>query len=385
MEAENYGIKTLADKYTVIYESPDAQKISVYTPALVKCPNGRLVATFDINGSGMNEIPGPKAKRWPHEHNQCWIRTSNVYGKTWQQRAALPLFHATPFVAGNSLYLLGHSGDLAIAQSNDWGETWQGPFFLTTGQIWTGHTHNVIYTNNCIYIPMERYVRSMWRGLAPVLMRGCIDADLTRQENWTFASELVFEDAVNTAELDFFGVPFFSTEPDKPSFPAPGREMTPAGWLEPNVVRITDPDHYWYDPQGKTFHLLLRSHLGVTGYAALAKVIEQGNMPGTGAMTTAIETVPSGKRIMFLPCPGGQMKFSIIYDEPSKRYWLLSTQATDSMTRIERLPADRYNLPNNERRRLQLHFSKNLVDWCFWSGSSRSGRKSIASLCRYDC
>jgi hypothetical protein len=55
----------------------------------------------------------------------------------------------------------------------------------------------------------------------------------------------------------------------------------------------------------------------------------------------------------------------VLYDEPTKLYWLLSTQATDSMTRPDRLPADRYNLPNNERRRLQLHFSKNMVDWCF--------------------
>ena len=29
------------------------------------------------------------------------------------------------------------------------------------------------------------------------------------------------------------------------------------------------------------------------------------------------------------------------------------------------MPADRYNLPNNERRRLQLHFSRNMIDWCF--------------------
>ena len=29
------------------------------------------------------------------------------------------------------------------------------------------------------------------------------------------------------------------------------------------------------------------------------------------------------------------------------------------------MPADRINLPNNERHRLVLHFSKNLIDWCF--------------------
>jgi hypothetical protein len=35
------------------------------------------------------------------------------------------------------------------------------------------------------------------------------------------------------------------------------------------------------------------------------------------------------------------------------------------MRRADRLPPDRYNLPNNQRRRLQLHFSTNMVDWCF--------------------
>ena len=35
------------------------------------------------------------------------------------------------------------------------------------------------------------------------------------------------------------------------------------------------------------------------------------------------------------------------------------------MTRPELLPPERYNLPDNERHRLVLHFSRNLVDWCF--------------------
>ena len=59
------------------------------------------------------------------------------------------------------------------------------------------------------------------------------------------------------------------------------------------------------------------------------------------------------------------MRFHMLYDAQTQLYWLLSTQATDSMTRSELLPPDRYNLPNNERRRLVLHFSKNCVDWCF--------------------
>jgi hypothetical protein len=105
----------------------------------------------------------------------------------------------------------------------------------------------------------------------------------------------------------------------------------------------------------------MRSHTGGTGYAAIAKVIEHED----GTMTTMLETAPSGKTVLFVPCPGGQMKFHIVYDAETKLYWLVSSQARDSMTRAERLPAERYGLPNNERDRLQLHFSKNCIDWCF--------------------
>lgn len=35
------------------------------------------------------------------------------------------------------------------------------------------------------------------------------------------------------------------------------------------------------------------------------------------------------------------------------------------MTRVDQLPRDTHNLANNERHRLVLHFSRNLVDWCF--------------------
>ena len=83
------------------------------------------------------------------------------------------------------------------------------------------------------------------------------------------------------------------------------------GWLETNVVQIVDPDHYWYDPKGKTFHLWMRAHTGGTGYAAIAEVVENDD----GSMTTMLETTPSGKKVLWVPCPGGQMKFHILYDQ----------------------------------------------------------------------
>jgi hypothetical protein len=241
---------------------------------------------------------------------------------------------------------------------------------LTDKQNWHQSACNVWTANGCVYLVMERRVSQAIKSwpvgeLAPVLMRGRLDADLTRRENWTFASELSFHDTLPNIEkdpgIDFFGVPFYDSAYPRGALPAPRRNSAPIGWLETNVIQFTDPGHYWYDPAGKTFHLWMRAHTGGTGYAAVAKVVERAD----GSMVTQLEKVPSGKSALFLPCPGGQMRFHVLYDAPTRLFWLLSTQATDSMTRAEMLPDDRYNLPNNERHRLQLHFSKNMVDWCF--------------------
>ncbi len=381
-EAAMWKVHPLAQEFVKVYESPDPKRVYCYSPGLARCPDGRLVATMDLGGAGVKDLPGIKAKRG----KALWrgkVFTSDDHGETWTHRTDFPFLHARPFVAGKSLYVLGHRGNLMVIRSDDWGETWSEPATLTEKQSWHQAPCNVHYANGCVYLVMERRVSNQIRTwpvgeLAPVLMRGKTDADLTRRESWTFASELVFRSAMNpktVGKLDYFGVPFFRVDPLKGRSIALRRGCAPMGWLETNVVQIADPDHYWYDPKGKTFHLLMRAHTGGTGYAALAKVVEGDD----GSMTTMLETVPSGRKALWVPMPGGQMKFHILYDEKTRLYWLLSSQATDSMTRAEKLPANRYNLPNNERHRLQLHFSKNCIDWCFAclvavGGSARQGR-----------
>ena len=86
---------------------------------------------------------------------------------------------------------------------------------------------------------------------------------------------------------------------------------------------------------------------------------------GKEKITVMPQTSPSGRKTVYLPMPGGQMRFHICYDEQTKLYWLLSTQATDSMRKKEFLSKERLNIPCDERDRLQLSFSKNMVDWCF--------------------
>ncbi len=344
-------VRPLAQDFVVVYQSPNPQKVYTYSPGLCRLPSGRLIATLDLGGPGVGELPGPKGARLGRLA-QCKTFTSDDRGRTWTHRADLPMLHATPFLASGTLYLLGHAGDLAIARSDDDGETWRQPVRLTEGQVWTGHVHNVAYAHGCVYVPMEHYTRGRisWFELAPVLMRGRVGDDLTQRENWTFASELTFEQAVEPEQVNYLGVPFYRGQ---------------LGWLEPNVVQLTDTDHIWCDPAGKTFHMWLRAHTNGNGYAAVVKVVEQGDRPGTGAMTTMLETAPSGQAMVYVPWPGGQIKFNIQYDEKTKLYWLLSSQPTDGMVRRDQMSKDRFNLPYDERHRLQLHFSRNCTDWCF--------------------
>ena len=357
-------VPLLANDYVVVWESPDPKEVYAYSPGICRLPTGRLVATMDRGGKGVAKIPGLRQGKTVL---RGMIFTSDDRGRTWTHRADTPMVHARPFAAGNSVYVLGHSGDLTIVRSDDAGQTWSAPAKLTQGQGWHQAPCNVHYANGKVYLVMERNTDPKFKGwavsvLAPVLMSAKVGDDLIRREAWTFASELSFRDAVAAAgKPHLLGVPFFPTGPTALNIPGDKRPMNPIGWLETNVVQFADPNHVWYDPSGRTFHLWMRAHTGTTNLACIAKVVEAQD----GRMTTSLQTAPSGEPMLYVPCPGGQMKFHILYDESSKLFWLLSSQSTDSMTRPDRLPANRFNLPNNERHRLALHFSKNCVDWCF--------------------
>jgi hypothetical protein len=217
-------------------------------------------------------------------------------------------------------------------------------------------------------------------GLAPRLLRASVTADLHKTQSWAISDAKAFNEIVSPDDLDLFGIPFYKTPTRSPASLAAGRICAPMGWLERNVVRFTDPSHIWHDPNERTLHVLLRTNTGGTGFAALIKVVEQNDR----SMISAFETVPSGKRALFIPLPGGHLKFFILYDAMGKLYWILSSQATDSMARIAEMPAIRYNPSNNERHRLQLHFSKNRIDWCFAglvaAGTTERHARNYASM-----
>jgi hypothetical protein len=360
-------MRALAPEFSLLYESPDAASIHCYTPGLARSSQGRLIATFDLGGEGVRRLPGVKAARASGTRfGMGKIYVSDDGGASWSARASFPFWHARPFFAAGTLYLLGQAGDLRIMASRDQGGSWSEPVSLNTGERWHGSACNVHHHGQCLYLALDQrkdLAIEGWNvvGLAPRVLRAVIDADLLERQAWTFSEAPAFNEIMTGPCIDWFGVPFYRTPERRPARLGPSRICAPMGWLEPNIVRFTDPRHIWHDPHGRTLHLLLRANTGGTGYGALAKVVERAD----GSMRTTLERVPSGKSALFLPLPGGHLKFFVLHDPVSSLYWLISSQATDSMTRLCRLPPQRYNLASNERHRLQLHFSRNCVDWCF--------------------
>lgn len=356
-------IRALAQDHVVVGESPAPAEVPLYSPTILRLDSGRIVAGY----TRASEKSGKYGK------SAEVLLTSDDHGQTWIQRAELSSLQGRVFAAGRSLYYISTGAGMPISRSDDQGGTWSPPVMLTSkDKVWQQTPANVWHARGNVYLAFERRNRVIdtWgpSEKALVLLRARATDDLTHPQSWTFSSELVFSDVVpgvrqNKVGLEFLGVPFFPQNyPTRQEISkAPRRTMPPIGWVEPGVVQIMDPDHLWYDPAGRTFHLLARAHTGGTGFACLTKVVEQPD----GSMTMSLEEAPSGKKMLYLPVPGGQLRFHLCYDAKTKLYWLVGSQATDSMTRPDRMAKERFDLPYNERQRLVLHFSRNLVDWCF--------------------
>jgi hypothetical protein len=357
--------RLLANDFVTVLRSPEPQHLICTTPGIVALDSGRLVATCGFRALPPRTLEPPMTPRGEGVFQwQTFVFTSDDAGRTWTRRGVLPMLHARPFAAGRAVYVLGHAGDLRIARSDDDGGTWSAAADLTRDQWWHQAACSVEYANGKVYLVMERRThRDLTRwdvsALAPVLMAAPVDADLLERSSWRFSNELTFQRAVTDAGLlGALGVPFYPTDAEA-ARRLGTRPMAAPGWLETNVVRFRDPRHLWHDPAGRTFYLFMRAHTGTTNLAALARGVEDER----GQLTVELAAAPSGAPLVYLPFPGGHLKFFILYDAPSARFWLAASQATDSLARPESVPPGRHSLPNGERHRLALHHSTNGLDW----------------------
>ena len=345
-------MKMIADE-RILFRSPAPDGIYCYTPWICHGFGDRLIASCDIAGPRLGEVPGPKSDHGDYGSNQCLIFRSDDHGETWTLCARLPMLHARVFQTGKSLYILGHSGRMLIARSDDNGDSWSAPAVLDPGLRWHQSGGSIDRHHGRIWLSMEiKPDVDHWAGGDPLLMSADENDDLTKRSSWRFSNLVTFEQTakfINRTPIQF--------EADC--------------WLESSVVRVHDPKSRFYDPEDRSVLLFLRVN-GCEHYAAM--LVGRENDDGTLTLDTWKR--PDGSPVIFFPFPGGHMKFHIVYDEQDQFYWMTASHVEISTA---------YGPPSNrERRALGLYCSSNLFDWQLAGfvavGESRLCSRHYASL-----
>ncbi len=318
---------------SVIAVSPCADSIYLYTPAIVEGFDGRFVVAVDYGGPGTGALDGPRSDFGDYSAgNQIRVLLSDDRGAHWRETSArIPMMHEILFKAGESLYMVGHSRRLLITRSDDNGETWSPPAVLCAEGRWHQSCTSVDVYDGKVTLVYERWISDghLWPGVGPVLMQAPVDADLTLASSWKFSPLYDPDPAMEAARPA--GLPL--DEPGRP------------GLLETNVVRVVDPARPFYDSLGRSVVLLSRANAGMPdmGVMLRGRELEDGSL--------VIDRWPrkSGE-VLFAHIPGGHLKFHLVYDSASELFWLLHSQS-DGLS--------------NERRRLALSYSPDLLRWTF--------------------
>lgn len=354
----------VTDPVTLI-QSPDPGSLWLTNPSLHVLSGGRVVVAVEQVGPGAKTLPGKKYKDpFTRQWAQTMLFSSNFDSPAWSPRDGFPMSRPCLFRDGADLYLMGDTGRLQVSRSADGGASWTRPAELkTAGALRGGLTQapvQMLHHEGQVY-GVAMTAAEPGHPLGAVVMKAAEGEPLHHPRSWCVAeTPTTFRDLVPDEAPPFIGLPFFSVpHAHRAEAVAPNRWARQLDWQRgAQLVCVHDPKHIWHDAAGLVLHLLAplpghRSHLAV-----LARL-------NTNALHLELEAAPSGASWAFLPLPGGHQDFCIRYDSPSRLYWLAGNASRDSMRRAEALSKQRHGLPADELDRLELHFSRNLVDWQF--------------------
>ena len=294
----------------VEYLHPDDKAYSfsgqyLCSPSLVRHPDGHLLSSLDLYG--------PDAR-------QCLTRIfrSDDDGASWHFVTELyPCFWGKMFVHRGELYILSVNteyGNLLIGKSTDGGNTWSEPVTLLYGcqsQLYTSGVHKNPQ-------PVMEFEGRLWGTLewayapsgvhAPMVMSASVDADLMNPESWSYSDPIDYD---------------------------PNWEGVAKGKTDGNIEgTLTVID-------GKLYNIM---RYGIAGNC----------IPPYGLiMSFEVDTKNPEAPLKFhrvIKYPGNRSKFTIKYDEISKKYFSFATRITNPYI--------------SARNLLTLMVSDNGVDWC---------------------
>jgi hypothetical protein len=308
---------------TVVFASPNPEKFFCGSPSVVILPDGRYLVSHDIGGQ--------------HDRaGRTLIQESRDRGATWTQLAELrDQKWSTLFLHRDALFLIGTAakvGHMIIRRSVDGGRTWSEPSDAKNGLLAAGKFH-------CAPTPVVVHQGRIWRAFeqfaptAPVrrfsafVMSAPEGGDLLNAANWTRTNAVTHQrEWLNTRNAE---------------------------WLEGNVV-VT--------PEGDLVDILrVESHPAIGAAFAL---------PGAATKIPRFEVAammrisPDGRSVKFDPARdyihfvGSEAKFTIRYDERSRRYWTIGSKITNPHSGYAWLYT-----PHHQRNVLSLASSSTLREW----------------------
>jgi hypothetical protein len=263
------------------------------SPSLAVLSNGDYVSSHDFFGPGSGEKQAGETRVFrSRDRGETWEKLCDLEGQFWSGL----------FVHQGSLYIMGSSrqiGSIVIRRSDDGGESWTSPRDGESGLLEANQKYHTA--------PMPTVVHAgrIWRSMelgegsrpewGALVMSAPTDADLLKAVSWTQTSVL----HNNDSDLR---------------------------WIEGNVV-VT--------PEQGLVNILRTNGLG-PGKAAVTHISEDGRR---------LFWNPEEDLIDFI---GGGAKFTIRYDEQSKRYWSIVNKQKD---------------PETYRNLLTLTSSEDLRSW----------------------
>jgi hypothetical protein len=308
---------------TVVFASPDREKFFCGSPSIVIFPDGSYLVSHDIGGK--HDRAGHTVLQASTDRGASWRQVGEVKNQKWST-----LFHHR-----GATYLIGTSarpGDIIIRRSIDGGRTWTDPVDAQRGLLAQGKYH-------CAPTPVVVHRGRIWRAFeqfaptAPVrsfsafVMSAPEDADLLAASSWTRTNELQHR--------------------------REWLQTRNAEWLEGNVV-VT--------PQGGLVDILrVESHPAIgapftlPGANARIPRFEVAAMLPISADGRAVTFDPARDYIHFV---GSEAKFTIRYDERSRRYWSIGSKITNPHSGYAWLYT-----PHHQRNVLSLTSSTDLRTW----------------------
>ena len=297
----------------IICTSP-AERLYTGSPSILVLSNGDYLASHDFFGPRAIENGGLGTTR---------IFVSKDKGKNWMLRSTIQgQFWSTLFQHKGSIYIFGTRGgvnDCVIRRSNDMGQSWTEPKNSETGLLLP---KNGSMGYHCAPMPVTIHAGRIWRAFEytpdkgwgqfqSLMLSADTSADLLNAKNWTSSNRLSFD---TKWQKDY------------------------TCWLEGNAV---------VSPSNQLVNILRVNFKG-DDVAALTNVSDDG---------TDISFNP---KTGFIDLPGGCKKFSIKYDNISKRYWSLANYAP--IAEKEKAKSMNHAL-ERARNTLVLISSDDLIHW----------------------